>query len=120
MSRINIGGFNLDSDEIIEVSYKQAWYTEWLTGAGSIIMLLSIGGIVITLWEQSKILEGLFASIFNGAFALLLFYLADKKLNNYKMTVATMSNGRIEIHTRVFNTNEDFLSIYKKLKAYIK
>jgi len=119
MSRISIGGFNLDSDEIIEVTYKQVWYTKLLKGVGSILMLLSIGGIVITLWEQNNILEGLYISILKGAFAFLFLYLADEKLNDYKITVTTMSNGQIEQHIRVFNINEDSLSIYEKLKENI-
>ena len=120
MSRINIGGFNLNSEEIINVKYDKAWYTKWLEVSGSIIFLLSIMGIIGIFMEQNEILERLFSSIFAGIFGYLLYYLSDKKLNHFKMTVTTMNNGQVETHIRYFNTNKDILEIYKKLKEYIK
>jgi len=119
MSRINIGGFNLNSDEIIKVSFQKSLHTRILSSIGIFGLFLTFLGTLGNLIE-GHIIQGLLSGTVVGIFFAIFAYLGEFKFNNYNITVVTMTNGKIEKYQRTFHANDDFLSIYKNLKSYIK
>ena len=119
MSRINIGGFNLNSNEIIEVSSKESLRTKFLSVITGIGIFGAMGVLVTTFTKQENILGGIITAIILGSIGII-FMLLKEKLESFTITVKTMSNGKIEKYQRTFNANRDSFEIYEKLKGYIK
>jgi len=121
MSKINIGGFDLDLNEIIDVTREEVWYIKFLAKIGMIlgyIMLLSVVGSIFAgefFWKGALLLLILFALMILSIF---IYELLKDKLLTFKITVKTMSNGQIKIHTKVFD-EDDSSYYYEELKTYI-
>jgi len=119
MSTINIGGFNLDSNEIIDVTCKEVWYKKLIDGIGGFMMLgfiVMIGSAIFD--EKIPFWQGTSMAIVCFIVAMFFAYLSNDVFNHSKITVKTMSSGEIKIHTKVFDeyVANDY---YEELKTYI-
>lgn len=119
MSKLNIGGLNLDSNEIIDVTCTEMWYKKLLEGIGGFIMLGFIVMIISAIFdEEIPFWKGTSFAIVLLIIAFFFVYLSNDVFNHSKITVKTMSSGEIKIHTKVFD-EDDSSDYYEELKTYI-
>jgi len=129
MSKINIGGFDLDSSEIIDVTYTEIWYTRLFNAmiglmfyVGVLVVLNSILMLTGIILDDTFIWRDILIAIFLFLLAFTLIFFKENQLeeilNKFEITVKTMSNGEIKIHKKVFD-EYDYLDYYEELKTYI-
>jgi len=122
MSKINIGGFNLESTEITKVVSDDRKIKKNTLNFLLIWMFFGFLSIVRTLYEWD--VSMLFFSVSFFLIPLFLSPLVERKMCGKFITVFTMSDSIIREHTRLFlcNNNEQYLN-YKatleQLKSYL-
>ena len=122
MSTINIGGFNLDSNEIIDVTCKEVWYTALVNMIEGFILMICTLGTLGSILEGEFFWTGVLLLVFSLSLVLFLkffvFGVFRETLQKFKITVKTMSSGEIKIHTKVFD-EDDASDYYEELKTYV-